>query len=53
MNYDLYSNWKFLILQLLIAFAIVPIIIWISKLSPDKNMDTEIHFLEDIKHFKK
>ncbi len=50
---DLYSYPKFLGLQFFIGLAIVPVIIWIIKLSPDKNMARALNFLNDIKKFEK
>ncbi len=50
---DLYEFPIFLLFQFLIGIAIIPAIIWIIKLSPDKTMDAAISFLNDIKEFEK
>lgn len=52
-NLNIYHYPYFLLLQFIIAIIIVPAIIWIAKLFPDKSIDTVIHFLKDLKKFEK
>ncbi|MDB5249685.1 MAG: hypothetical protein JWQ40_4079 [Segetibacter sp.] len=50
---DLYDHPQFLVLQFVIGFVLVPVMIWIIKLSPDKTIAGALSFLNDIKRFEK
>ena len=49
---NLYEYPKFLVAQFIVSLAIIPLIIWIYKLSPDRSIPNAVSFLNEIKKFE-
>jgi hypothetical protein len=52
LNLSLTGHLDIILYAVLMGFAIVPMVVWIVKLAPDKEMESAIRFLDDIKKFE-
>ena len=52
LNLNLYHYPGFLIMNLVASIAIVPIMIWVAKIFPDRKMEETLGFLQSIKKFE-
>ncbi len=53
LNLNIYNHPVFLIVQFIASICIIPFVIWIVKITPDKKMEAALHFLNDLKRFEK
>lgn len=53
LNLPLTGHLDIILYAVLGCLAIVPVIVWIVKMTPDKEMESAIRFLDDIKKFEK
>ena len=53
LNLNLTGHLDIILYAALGSIAVVPMIVWIVKMTPDKGMESAIHFLDDIKKFEK
>lgn len=53
LNLNLTGHFDIILYAVLGGIAVVPMIVWIVKMTPDKEMESAIRFLEDIKKFEK
>jgi hypothetical protein len=53
LNLHLAGHLDIILYAVLGGIAVVPMVVWIVKMSPDKEMESAIRFLDDIKEFEK
>ena len=53
LNLSLTGHLDIILYAVLGGIAVVPMVVWIVKMSPDKEMESAIRFLDDIKKFEK
>jgi hypothetical protein len=53
LNLDLAGHLHIILYAVLGCIAVVPMVVWIVKMTPDKEMESAIHFLDGIKKFAK
>lgn len=53
LNLPLTGHLDIILYVVLGCIAVVPMVVWIVKMTPDKEMESAIHFLDEIKKFEK
>jgi hypothetical protein len=53
LNLDLAGHWQVILYAIICGLAIVPFVMWIERKFPDKEMQSAISFLKEIKEFEK
>lgn len=53
LNLSLTGHLDIILYVVLGGIAVVPMVVWIVKMTPDKEMESAIRFLDDIKKFEK
>jgi hypothetical protein len=53
LNLSLTGHLNIILYVVLGGLAVVPMVVWIVKMTPDKEMESAIRFLDDIKKFEK
>ena len=53
LNLPLTGHLDIILYAVLGCIAVVPMVVWIVKMTPDKEMESAIRFLDDIKKFEK
>lgn len=53
LNLNLPAHLHIILYAVLGGMAVVPMVVWIVKMTPDKEMESAIRFLADIKEFEK
>lgn len=52
LNFTLSEHLDIILYTVIACIAVVPMVVWIVKMTPDKEMESAIRFLDDIKKFE-
>lgn len=53
LNLGLAGHWHVILYAIICGLAVVPFVMWIERMFPDKEMQSAVNFLKEIKEFEK